>query len=178
VYGYAGYDSGTQTFKYIPASGNYRLLFKFGVDLFCKYDSDTGRNVLFLISPGFSNFSDNYGTTVPFSYSPIGELFAWWSVPGDANNDGVVSAADIVFLVNYLFIHGPAPCIPEAGDADSSCTISAADIVYLINYLFTHGPQPKPAWPCPHQRSEERRLDNEEFELFENQNLKPLLERR
>jgi hypothetical protein len=67
---------------------------------------------------------------------------------GDVNCDGVVSAADIVYLINYLFIGGPAPCQPysaDRGDVNKDGVISAADIVYLINYLFIGGPAPK----CP-----------------------------
>ena len=28
---------------------------------------------------------------------------------GDANCDGVVNSADVVYLINYLFINGPPP---------------------------------------------------------------------
>lgn len=174
VYGYAGTDSLGQV-KYIPPRGNYATLFKLGVDLSCLCDSDSGRNVLFLVSQGFSNFSDELGYTVPFRYQ-MGELFAWWSVPGDANNDSSVNSADLVFLINYLFSGGPFPCIPEAGDVDSSCTLNSADIVYLINYLYGGGPAPKRGCYCP-LTSKVSRL-NEECDLMEELNLKPLFERR
>lgn len=29
---------------------------------------------------------------------------------GDVNCDGVVNVSDVVYLINYLFINGPAPC--------------------------------------------------------------------
>jgi hypothetical protein len=61
---------------------------------------------------------------------------------GDANGDGVINIADVVYLINYLFIHGPAPVPLAAGDANCDGVVSSADIVYLINYLFVGGPAP------------------------------------
>jgi hypothetical protein len=61
---------------------------------------------------------------------------------GDANGDWKITAADVVYLINYLFIHGPAPAHLEAGDANCDGTITASDVVYLINYLFINGPPP------------------------------------
>jgi hypothetical protein len=50
----------------------------------------------------------------------------------------------VVYMINYLFIHGPAP--NPVGRADCNCDgiVNAADVVYLINYLFINGPPP----PC------------------------------
>jgi hypothetical protein len=62
---------------------------------------------------------------------------------GDANGDGVISSADVVYLINYLFIGGPAPQPLAAGDANCDGVVSSADVVYLINYLFIGGPPPK-----------------------------------
>lgn len=61
---------------------------------------------------------------------------------GDVNVDGVINSADIVYLINYLFISGPAPDPLGAGDANCDGMINSADIVYLINYLFVGGPPP------------------------------------
>jgi hypothetical protein len=63
-------------------------------------------------------------------------------VRGDATGDGNVDASDAVYLINYLFVHGPAPSPLEAGDADCSGEVNAADVVFLINYLFIDGPPP------------------------------------
>jgi hypothetical protein len=54
----------------------------------------------------------------------------------------VINAADVVYLTNYLYIHGPAPTPLAAGDVDCDGTINAADVVYLINYLYIGGPPP------------------------------------
>jgi len=64
---------------------------------------------------------------------------------GDANADGVINSADVVYLINYLFKGGPAPQPLEAGDVNFDEIINSADVVYLINYLFKGGPPPS----CP-----------------------------
>ncbi|KPL02526.1 MAG: hypothetical protein AMJ73_08675 [candidate division Zixibacteria bacterium SM1_73] len=152
----------------IPPRGNYDLLFEFGVNLSCICDSDSEKNVWFLVSPGFSTLSDNIGMPVPFKFhiGEQGQLDAWWSVAGDANNDSTVSSADIVSLIDYLFKGGPLPCIPEAGDVDSNCSVNSADIVLLIDYLFKGGPPPKRGCYCP--KSPGARGKEDDFELFEN----------
>jgi rubredoxin len=64
------------------------------------------------------------------------------SVRGDANSDGVVDPADVVYLINYLFRSGPAPDPLQAGDANCDGVVDPADVVYLINYLFRNGTPP------------------------------------
>lgn len=64
-------------------------------------------------------------------------------VYGDANGDGVVTLADLVFLLNYLFKNWPLPDPPSAGDANGDCEISLADVIYIMNYLYKMGPPPK-----------------------------------
>jgi hypothetical protein len=61
---------------------------------------------------------------------------------GDANGDGVINIADVVYLINYLFTGGSAPNPMDAGDANCDGTVNIADVVYLINYLFSGGPPP------------------------------------
>ena len=62
---------------------------------------------------------------------------------GDANRDGAVDIADVLHLINYLFIDGPppAPCL-DFGDANYDGEVDIGDILYLINYLFIDGPPP------------------------------------
>jgi len=61
---------------------------------------------------------------------------------GDANGDGVINSADVVYLINYLFKGGPTPDPLWVGDVNSDGVINSADVVYLINYLFKGGPPP------------------------------------
>ncbi len=61
---------------------------------------------------------------------------------GDVNANGVINAADVVYLINYLYIGGPEPIPLETGDPNCNGLINAADVVYLINYLYIGGPPP------------------------------------
>jgi rhodanese-related sulfurtransferase len=71
-----------------------------------------------------------------------GEIIWVQAVRGDANGDGEINIADVVYLVNYLFTSGPAPVPLEAGDANCDAVINIADVIYLVNYLFIGGPPP------------------------------------
>lgn len=58
----------------------------------------------------------------------------------NADSDGIVSTSDIVYLVNYLFKHGPAPNPLCKADVNHDHRVTVADVVYLVNYLFKGGP--------------------------------------
>jgi C1A family cysteine protease len=64
---------------------------------------------------------------------------------GDANGDKEIDIADVVYLINYLFISGPPPqCQPvtACGDVNKDGQVDITDVIYLINYLFINGPEP------------------------------------
>jgi hypothetical protein len=63
-------------------------------------------------------------------------------LPGDASGDRVINSADVVYLVNYLFIGGPAPQPWQGGDVNCDGSVNTTDVVYLVNYLFISGPPP------------------------------------
>jgi hypothetical protein len=71
----------------------------------------------------------------------------------DPNGDGVVDPADIFYLVNYLFLNGPAPqgwAGPVgSGDANQDGVVDPADIFFTVNYLFLNGPAPAALAPRP-----------------------------
>jgi hypothetical protein len=70
-------------------------------------------------------------------------LFGQVKVPyGDANGDGIIDLADVVYLLNYLFKGDDPPEPLEAGDANCDGIVDLADVVYLLNYLFKGGTQP------------------------------------
>jgi outer membrane protein assembly factor BamB len=62
--------------------------------------------------------------------------------PGDANGDGLIDPADVVYLISYLFRGGPPPRPAERGDANCDGRVSVSDVVYLVNYLFRNGLPP------------------------------------
>jgi len=57
-------------------------------------------------------------------------------ISGDANSDGIVDVADLVYLINYLY-RGKWPPSPESlGDFTQDGEVDVSDVVALINYLF------------------------------------------
>jgi len=62
---------------------------------------------------------------------------------GDTNLDGVITSADIIYLVGYVFKGGPAPKpIPESGDANCDGVVTSSDVIFLVNHVFKGGPAP------------------------------------
>jgi hypothetical protein len=72
---------------------------------------------------------------------------------GDANDDGIVNIADVVYLVTYQFLDGPPPYFGWPfcpGDANGDGVVNIADVVYLVTYQFLDGPPPTDCEPiCP-----------------------------
>jgi aminopeptidase N len=61
---------------------------------------------------------------------------------GDVNGDQAVNVADIVYLINYVYLQGPVPDPLETGDVNCDGKISLTDIIYLVNYIFRGGAEP------------------------------------
>ena len=57
--------------------------------------------------------------------------------PGDANGDGVVNAADIVEVVNYIMGSPSAVFDESAADMNGDGVINAADIVFIVNCIMS-----------------------------------------
>jgi hypothetical protein len=58
---------------------------------------------------------------------------------GDCTEDGIIDVGDLTYLINYLFIGGPAPYPIQTGDVNSDGVVDISDVVHLINYLFLGG---------------------------------------
>ena len=65
-----------------------------------------------------------------------------YSISGDADNNGIVTISDCVFLINHIFAGGPPPVRVCQGDNDGNSIITISDCVYLIGYMFVGGPAP------------------------------------
>jgi hypothetical protein len=61
---------------------------------------------------------------------------------GDANGDGVINIADVMYMVNYLYRGGPYPASFEAGDANCDGVHGILDVLILVNFLYKGGPPP------------------------------------
>jgi plastocyanin len=73
------------------------------------------------------------------------------SPTGNVNNDALsaIDLSDLIYLVNYLFLGGPAPVCPgEANvNGDAACAIDLSDLIALVNYLFLGGAAPAACVP-------------------------------
>ncbi|UCD94500.1 MAG: VCBS repeat-containing protein [Candidatus Zixiibacteriota bacterium] len=61
---------------------------------------------------------------------------------GDANNDGVISVADVVYIINYIFHGGPPPDPYCSGEVNGDGSVNIGDAVYLVSYIFKGGSEP------------------------------------
>ena len=97
--------------------------------------ADSCDNCLLVFNPDQAD-SDGDGFGDSCSTCPI--LLA-----GDANADGSVNSADIIYNVGFHFKGGPAP-MPCAAVTDVNCSgaVTAADTIYLVRYIFLSGPEP------------------------------------
>jgi hypothetical protein len=91
---------------------------------------------------GIGKRLSGWGGYMPF-LGTIDEVRIYSSAKcGDCTGDGVVDISDVVYLINYLFIHGPAPVPLSVGDVTCDGVVDVSDTVYLLNYLFVGGPAP------------------------------------
>ncbi|MFH2056521.1 MAG: dockerin type I domain-containing protein [bacterium] len=65
-----------------------------------------------------------------------------YQYPGDADGDGVLTAGDVTYILEFLHNDGPPPEPLTNGDPDGDCCIDDADADYLTEYLFGVGPAP------------------------------------
>lgn len=100
---------------------------------FVDSTAQLGRTFYYLVSA--TDFSGNES-------DPSNQAMGVRYITGDANTDGQINSADVVYLINYLFIGGSPPTPLVAGDANCDGKINVVDVVYLINYLFIGGPPP------------------------------------
>lgn len=90
--------------------------------------------------PGEEN---TYGWGIVDAYAAVLAAQQTIYVPGDANRDGIVDVADVVFLLNCLFKDHECPNPLAAGDANADCIVDVADVIYILNYLYKGGPVPQ-----------------------------------
>jgi uncharacterized membrane protein len=83
-----------------------------------------------------------------------------WCLRGDVSPNGVVNIADIVYLLNYIWINGPDPDPICLGDVNRDGVVDVLDVSYLASYLFEYGtpPEPPPAAPKGDQNIETKTI--------------------
>jgi bacillopeptidase F len=106
-------------------------------------DVDSIKQILMrtAVDLGTSGEDNDYGWGIIDAYAAVSAVLF---EHGDADRNGIIEINDLVFLINYLFLNGPAPSPLLAGDANCDGEVNIEDVVFLSNYLFFGGPQP----PC------------------------------
>jgi len=151
----------------------YSSVWSFNVDASAPvfYTLQISDDSLFTPGPEFYEYTDIYDTSFAIPDTLLDSTVYYWRVKaliegghesgwqehpfqftalhfnyGDANADSLINIADVIYLINYLFLSGlpPVPCL-EAGDANCDGIVDIADAVYLLNYLFLDGAPPD----CP-----------------------------
>lgn len=78
------------------------------------------------------------GSTVPDTYV----YTVATTLPGDVNADGVMTAADIIYMVGYVFKGGPPPSVPGHCDVNCDGSDTSADIISMVGFVFKSGNPP------------------------------------
>ncbi len=61
---------------------------------------------------------------------------------GDIDNDSLINIFDITYIIQYLYLEGPAPMFPNAADVNNDGTINIFDATHMIEFLYRNGPDP------------------------------------
>jgi len=109
-------------------------------DVYVTGYTDAGGDLT--LNPSPATQGSMYVTVTKHNYIPHQRQVEVSYLPGDANADGLVDVADVVHLINYLFMEGTPPSPFEAGDANCDEEVDIADVIYIINYLFAGGSPP------------------------------------
>jgi hypothetical protein len=83
----------------------------------------------------YNSYTDTSGTVFVQPSTVSGWIFTD-VISGDANSDGILNVADLVYLINYLYRGGLLPSPLSLGDFNEDGEVNVADVVALINYLF------------------------------------------
>ena len=68
-------------------------------------------------------------------------------IRGNANADAVLNITDGIYVLNFLFLGGPAPPCAEAANANGDAVLNITDGIYILNFLFLGGPPPAAPYP-------------------------------
>jgi hypothetical protein len=94
------------------------------------------------------SYYDEDSTNLKLARTMASEEDCCEGLTGNVDGDlaGNVDLPDVIYLVNALFLGGPAAaCMAEANvDGDAQCNVDLPDVIYLVNALFLGGPAPAP----------------------------------
>ena len=69
-------------------------------------------------------------------------------LPGDMDGDGVLTAADLAIMIEYIFMGGTVSNVNNV-DVNGDCLVNLVDVVLLIDALFFNGGPLAPGCVAP-----------------------------
>ncbi len=86
-------------------------------------------------------------STHAYAVGPNGYVYIYGpQIPGDLNLDWALTPADVVLMLNYVFL-GRLPSVSPADiDFNADCTMTTADVILLLDRIFLGTPQLQ--WGC------------------------------
>ncbi len=67
---------------------------------------------------------------------------------GDATQDGTIDLTDPIYILEHLFLGGPALTCPDSGDVNDDGQLDVSDPITALDYLFRAGADPRPPFPA------------------------------
>jgi hypothetical protein len=93
----------------------------------------------FLIFNPLDTVAGYFEITVPITLSIASELAT--SICGDVNNNGIgPDIADLVYLVQYMFVDGPPPPMMDQVKYGGDSQIDITNLTAMIDFMFRSGP--------------------------------------
>lgn len=126
-------------FKEIVELNKYQLIYIIDGEIYKKYEICEGDAITPEATPtkegySFSGWSE-IPETMPAHDVVVMASFVKNDIVGDINNDGIVSATDIVELINYIMGLSSESFKNKRADINDDGIVNAADIVKLVNII-------------------------------------------
>ena len=124
----------------VPVDQAYVCLWKSN-EVYLTAFTDAGGDVTFTPSPS-STEGYMYVTVTKQNYIPSQKEVDISFACGDANRDGQIDVADLIYLINYLYKAGSPPDPIGLGDVNMDTLVDITDVIFLLNYLYRSGSAP------------------------------------
>ena len=66
----------------------------------------------------------------------LGEVTFTGLLVGDLNLDGQIDISDLLFIIDYFFLEGPAPLYEYSADFNKDASVDISDLMALVDYMF------------------------------------------
>jgi hypothetical protein len=122
-----------------PVLGAFVCLYKEGEIFETGYTDIAGQVTLY---PNPLALGEVTVTATAHNFLPLQGSIEIAAKIGDITGDGIIDLGDVISILNYLFVKGPAPDPMSIGDVDCNGKVDLGDVIYLLNFLFKSGPPP------------------------------------